>query len=295
MRHCSIDKSLCGDFKAKKIIKLIDPALANVKCEIIKNRLVGDALDRDTLERSHILFLTMPNKKMTYDNYINLIDYIDVGGTLILTLPSPQSWFGLGRWFNRFIEELGISFESNFVYGLPSIPLNIRLFIFDLKIHRAHIIRYNEDEAFMKEHGIKEYIPIALMDDEPVLVMGNKRRGRFIISSSKEIFSESNYLFLNYLLRIASKREDFTIGEINKVRIGNSNFYIALNHGCARYFLLSLFHFKYNFYKQPVVFETKEKLVSLILKLIEDQKHVAEMVSKENVELAIKRVNLDEM
>ena len=146
MKLCSIDTSLNEEVKAKTIAGTINPDIAQVKINIVKKR--GPGLDRSTLERSHVLFISLPRKKLTQEEYIELISYIDIGGCLILTLPSPP-WTDLGRFFEEFRKEIGISFQSKFVYGLPKIPIETRLIGSELTITKAQVINAENNASFI--------------------------------------------------------------------------------------------------------------------------------------------------
>ena len=274
MRLCSIDFSLNEEIHPKVIMNSVDQNIANVKFNIVKKRSPG--LDRSTLEKSHVLFISLPRKKLTQEQYIELISYIDIGGCLILTLPSPP-WTELGRFFEEFIEEIGISFQSNFVYGLPKIPMNVRLIGSKLTITKAHVINSNMNENFMKEAGIKRYIPLALMDDQPVVLGALKRRGKFIVFSSPEIFSSQNSDFLNRLILLAVGKKEFLLSKtIQKQQIGDSNFSLLLQHACLDTYLLSLYHYDFVFHQETINIEEETDLPQRIHSIIAKQKVLSE-------------------
>ena len=270
MRLCSIDTSLNEGIQPKAITDVLNPEIAEVKFNIIKK--IGAGLDRNILEKSHILFISLPRKKLTQDQYIELTSYIDIGGCLILTLPSPP-WENLGRFFEEFIKELGISFQPHYVYGLPKIPVNTRLIGSKLKITKAHVIDYETQKEVLKERGLKTYIPLALMDNQPVVLAGYKRRGRFIVFSSPEIFSKQNSPYLTKLIRLSSKRIDYLIStKDDKIKLGDTNYYVLFQHACLDSYLLSLYHYNFMFYQGVIKFKTIEYLLKKIHTIISKQK-----------------------
>jgi hypothetical protein len=290
MRLCSIDKSLNEVVRPKQIIDVIDTEVAEIKFNIIKK--MGQGLDREILEKSHILFISLPRKKLTQDQYIELTSYIDIGGCLVLTLPTPP-WDDLGRFFEEFRKELGISFQSNYVYGLPKIPLDTRLIGSKLKITKAHVIDFETKKDKMKERGIKAYIPLALMDDEPVILAGYKRRGRFIIFSSQEIFSKQNSTYLTKLIRLSSKRTDYLLNtKTNKIKLGDTNFYVLLQHACLDSYLLSLYHYNFIFYQSVFEFTTIEYLLKKIHSIISKQKIEGELPSQEEIGISLQSLEI---
>ena len=285
MRLCSIDTSLNEEISDKKITGVINPEIAQVKFNIVKKR--GPGLDRKTLEKSHILFITLPRKKISQEQYIELISYIDIGGCLILTLPPPPLT-ELGRFFEEFRKEIGISFKSEVVFGLPKIPLETRMIGSSLTITKAHIIEANSDPDFMKENGIKNYIPLALMDGEPVVLAANKRRGKYIILSTPEIFNPKNTDFLNRLLYLASRKEDFLLSsELDKVQIGKSNFSMKLQVGCLDTYLLSLYHYNFVFHQTIIDLSKMKDLPIRISSIISKQKVQSERPGLPEIEDAI--------
>ena len=270
MRLCSIDTTLNESVQPKQITSVVDTEIAEVKFNIVKK--IGAGLDRNILEKSHILFISLPRKKLTQDQYIELTSYIDIGGCLVLTLPSPP-WDDLGRYFEEFRKELGISFQSNYVYGLPKIPVDTRLIGSKLKITQAHVIEYESQKNLLKERGIKKYIPLALMDNKPVILAGYKRRGRFIIFSSPEIFSKQNSNYLTKLIRLSSKRMDYFLStKEDRIKIGDTNYYVLLQHACLDSYLLSLYHYNFMFYQRDFKFKTIEYLLKKIHTIISKQK-----------------------
>ncbi|MCG3226038.1 MAG: hypothetical protein H7645_03905 [Candidatus Heimdallarchaeota archaeon] len=270
MRLCSIDTTLNESVQPKQITSVVDTEIAEVKFNIIKK--TGAGLDRAILEKSHILFISLPRKKITQDQYIELTSYIDIGGCLVLTLPSPP-WDDLGRFFEEFRKELGISFQSHYVYGLPKIPVNTRLIGSKLKITQAHVIEYESQKNLLKERGIKKYIPLALMDDKPVILAGYKRRGRFVIFSSLEIFNKQNSNYLTKLIRLSSKKMDYLLStKEDKIKVGDTNFYVLLQHACLDSYLLSLYHYNFMFYQGDFKFKTIEYLLKKIHTVISKQK-----------------------
>ena len=282
MKLCSIDTSLNEEVKAKLIAGAINPEIAQVKINIVKKR--GPGLDREILEKSHVLFISLPRKKITQEQYIDLISYIDIGGCLILTLPSPP-WTDLGRFFEEFRKEIGISFQSEYVYGLPKIPIETRLIGSNLTITKAHVINIESDRKIMKDNGIKEFIPLALMDNESVVVAAHKRRGRFIVFSSPEVFNSKNSDFLSRLIRLVSKKLNFTLPqEMEKKQIGSSNFSILLQHGCLDNYLLSLFHYNYDFHKEIINLQKEKNLPQRIYTIILKQKVPSDKPTQEEIQ-----------
>ncbi|MHA1419033.1 MAG: hypothetical protein ACTSVO_01520 [Candidatus Heimdallarchaeaceae archaeon] len=293
MRICSIDATLNEELPAKQIAQLIDTDLAKVKINIVKKKVGTLGLDRKTLEKSHVLFITLPKKKITQEMYIELISYIDIGGTLILTLPSPP-WEILGRFFEEMINELGITFQSNYVYGLPKIPSNTRLIGSKLTITKAHIIDYNKNKSFLKENGIKKYIPLALMDKEPVILAGYKRRGKFVIISSPEIFTNVNSDFLNRLVFLSSQKIDYILSEKSmRYKIGKSNFSLQLQYGSLQSYLLSLYHYNFMFLQKEVEFTSKEDLTESIYKVLLKQKVIGDLPSKKVISNTIEKIEFE--
>ena len=283
MRICSVDTTLNEAISAKQIVNCIDTSAADVKINIIKKHLGSRGLDRKTLEKSHVLFITLPRKKISQELFIELISYIDIGGTLILTLPTPP-WEELGRFFLEMIKELGITFQANYVYGLPKIPKDVRLIGSKLVITKAHVINYNKNKTFMKDNGIKKYIPLALMDKKPVILAGYKRRGKFVIISSSEVFAKTNTEFLSKLIYISSKKIDYNLEEkIVKYQIGQSNYFIELQHGCLHSYLLSLYHHNFVFHQEVVSFASKEDLTDKIYKVLLKQKVLGDLPDKTQI------------
>jgi hypothetical protein len=292
MRKCSIDSTLNEELPAKQIAKLIDSDIAKVEINIVKKKVGTIGLDRKTLEKSHVLFITLPRKKFSQEMYIELISYIDIGGTLILTLPSPP-WEDLGRFFEEMINELGITFQPNYVYGLPKIPSNTRFIGAKLTITKAHIINYNENKDFLKENGIKKYIPLALMDKKPVILAGYKRRGKFVVISSPEIFTDINSDFLNRIILLSSQKIDYLLSEkIKRYSIGESNFSFQLQHGSLQSYLLSLYHYKFMFLQKGVEFTSKEDLTERIYKVLLKQKVIGDLPSKQDIFNTIEKIKI---
>ncbi len=291
MKLCSIDTSLNEKVKAKTIAGTINPDIAQVKINIVKKR--GPGLDRQILEKSHVLFISLPQKKITQEEYIELISYIDIGGCLILTLPSPP-WTDLGRFFEEFRKELGISFESNFVYGLPKIPMEIRLIGSELSITKAHVIKAQNDKIFLKESGIKKHISLALMDNEPVVLAAYKRRGRFVIFSSPEIFASINSDFLSRLVLLSSQKTDYTLSmDKEKLQIGSSNFFLLLQHACLDSYLLSLYHYNFIFHKETINISTENNLLQRIHSIILKQKVISERPELEDILEALQKFKIE--
>jgi len=278
--------------KAKEFINLIDPEIAQVKFNVIRRKIGVESLRRKNIEKTHILIITLPTRKISREEYIDLIDYIDVGGTLFLTLPSPP-WNELGRWFSEFIEELGINFQKESVYGIPKIPLNTRLIGTKLMSHRAHVINYNSNHSFMKENGIAEYIPIALIDEKPIILAARKRRGRFIIFSSIDTMSPNNKCFLNILLRLSSQRKSFLLDETTKRKIGNTTFFFSLQHATLRTFLLSLYHHDFRFYQEIVEFTKMEELADKIFKIMKKQEVLSTPPTLDEIKSVLKEEELE--
>ncbi len=292
MRLCSIDSTLNEELPAKQIAKLIDSDVAKVEINIVKKKVGTIGLTRKTLEKSHVLFITLPKKKISQEMYIELISYIDIGGTLILTLPSPP-WEDLGRFFEEMIDELGISFQHNYVYGLPKIPSNTRLIGSKLTITKAHVIDFNEQKDFLTENGIKKYIPLALMDKKPVILAGYKRRGKFIIISSPEIFTDINSDFLNRLVLLSSQKIDYILSEKNvRHKIGKSNFSLQLQHGSLQSYLLSLYHYSFMFLQEEVEFTSKEDLTERIYKVLVKQKVIGELPTEQDIFKTIEKIKI---
>ena len=287
MRLCSIDTTLNENLDPQTIIDAIDPEIANIKFNIIKK--IGAGMDRKTLEKSHILFISLPRKKLTQEQYIDLISYVDIGGCLILTLPSPP-WDDLGRFFEELRKELGFSFKPNFVFGFPKIPKNTRLVGSTLTITKAHVIDYNLDEEFLKESGIKGYIPLALMDNRPVILSGIKRRGNFIIFSTPEIFRKQNSDFLNRLILLITKRENLLFTETAKtLKFGDSNFHLRIQHACLDSYLLSLFHYKFMFYQEVISYTTIEELSQSVYNIVSEQRVLGELPKLEDILNVLKK------
>ncbi len=271
-RLCSIDNSYNEKVNAKNIVRLIEPDKALVKVNIIRKNLLGDTLKREKIEHSHILIITGPRKKFSYETYTDLIDYIDVGGSLFLTPVSP-SWDHLGRWFSEFMDELGISFDASSIYGIPKIPYNTRVIGTSLSSHSAYPITVNEDKKFMKESGISEYIPLATIDNKTVIVAGEKRRGKFVIFSSLDtLLNESNKDFFNILLRVTSQKKSYSLDDPVRIDFADSQFSFSLQHASLNVFLLSLFHHNFNFYQGIIEYKTTDDLSIQIQKLLEQQK-----------------------
>ena len=290
MRLCSIDTTLNEKIQPKTITDVIDEEIAQVKINIVKK--VGAGLDRKTLEKSHILFITLPTKKLTQNQYIELTSYIDIGGCLILTLPSP-TWESLGRFFEELRKELGISFQPNHVYGLPKIPNNVRLIGSDTSPIKAHEIDYNTNPDFMRENGIKKYIPLAHIDDEPIVLAAYKRRGRFIIFSSPEIFDEENSDFLNRLIKLSVRKEDYMFPDNEeKKQIGKSSFYLLFQHACLDSYLLSLFHYNFMFFQEVINFTSIEDLSILINSTISKQKVEGEFPSLKEIKSSLNKLKI---
>jgi hypothetical protein len=293
MRICSIDSTLNEEIPAKRIAKLIDSDIAKVEINIVKKKVGTIGLTRKTLEKSHVLFITLPKKKITQEMFIELISYIDIGGTLILTLPSPP-WEDLGRFFEDMISELGITFQNKYVYGLPKIPSNTRLIGSKLTITKAHVIDYNEEKDFLKENGIKRYIPLALMDKKPVILAGYKRRGKFVVISSPEIFTDVNSDFLNRLVLLSSQKIDYLLSEkIKRYNIGKSNFSLQLQHGSLQSYLLSLYHFNFMFLQEEVEITSKEDLTERIYKVLVKQKVIGDLPSKQDIFNIVEKIKIE--
>lgn len=290
MKICSIDTSLNEEVKAKTIVEAINTEIAQVKINIVKRR--GPGLDRKTLERSHVLFISLPRKKITQEEYIELISYIDIGGCLILTLPSPP-WEDLGRFFEEFRKELGFSFQSKVVYGLPKIPDETRLLGSHLTITKAHVIQTETDKKIMKENGINEFIPLALMDNEPVIVAAYKRRGRFVVFSSAEVFSQINSDFLSRLILLSSKKQSFKLSEdVKKKQIGETNFSILLQHACLDSYLLSLYHYDFAFHKETIDMKLEKGLALKIYSKIQKQKVLSERPKLEEIDETLEKLEI---
>ncbi|MHA1955102.1 MAG: hypothetical protein ACW96U_14275, partial [Candidatus Heimdallarchaeaceae archaeon] len=116
-------------------------------------------------------------------------------------------------------------------------------------------------------------IPLALMDNKPVILAGYKRRGRFVIFSTSEIFSKQNSNYLNKLIRLSSKKMDYLIStEENKIKVGDTNYYVLLQHACLDSYLLSLYHYNFMFYQGDFKFKTIEYLLKKIHNIISKQK-----------------------
>jgi len=191
---------------------------------------------------------------------------------LVLTLPSPP-WDDLGRFFEEFRKELGISFQSHYVYGLPKIPVDTRLIGSKLRITKAHVIDYESSKKSLKDRGIKKYIPLALMDNQPVVLAGYKRRGRFIVFSSPEIFNKQNSMFLTKLIRLSSQRTDYLLStKEEKIKLGDTNYSVLIQHACLDSYLLSLYHYNFMFYQGEFRFTTIEYLLKKIHNVISKQK-----------------------
>ena len=294
MRLCTVDMSLDEQIKAKEITSLINQDIAQVKFKIVKKRFYATGLERSILEKSHILFITLPRKKISQDMYLELISYIDIGGCLILTLPRPRALPELGRWFEALRWELGINLSEQYVYGLPRIPYETRLLGSKLFINKSHVINYNSEPHFMKENGIKSYTSLALMDSKPVVLVAKKRRGKFIIFGTHEIFTESNSNYLNRLLLIASRKLDYLMyKENNRVQIGESNFYICLNHAILNQYLLSFYHHEYVFFKEPYSFTSIKDLESKIQSILANQKIIGSPPSLTDIRYTLHSLKLE--
>ena len=226
--------------------------------------------------------------------YLELISYIDIGGCLILTLPRPRALPELGRWFEALRWELGINLSEQYVYGLPRIPHETRLLGSKLLINKSHVINYNSEPYFMKENGIKSHVPLALMDSKPVVLVAKKRRGKFIIFGTHEIFTESNSNYLNRLLLIASRKLDYlTRKKNNRVQIGESNFYICLNHAILNQYLLSFYHHEYVFFKEPYSFTSIENLEVKIQTVLANQKIIGSLPSLTDIRYSLHSLKLE--
>jgi len=192
------------------------------------------------------------------------------------------------------INELGITFQSNYVYGLPKIPSNTRLIGSKLTITKAHIIDYNKNKSFLKENGIKKYIPLALMDKEPVILAGYKRRGKFVIISSPEIFTNVNSDFLNRLVFLSSQKIDYILSEKSlRYKIGKSNFSLQLQYGSLQSYLLSLYHYNFMFLQKEVEFTSKEDLTESIYKVLLKQKVIGDLPSKKVISNTIEKIEFE--
>lgn len=274
MRLCAIDTSLNEKISAKHIANLIDEKIADVTVKILKQNIFsGPALKRENLLRSHILMITIPRKALTAELALELASYIDIGGCLLLTLPAPDRWIKLGRWFNQFRRELGINFDVDPVFGLPKVNDDTRLIGSPLKLSKAYHIYYNSDTQAMKENGIKEYIPLAYIDNKPIVVAAYKRRGSFVVFSSEEMFTQSNSLFINRLLYLCANRKKFKLDEKNpKIQVGTSNYFILLQHAVYDTYRISIFHHDYLFYKSVITNASFDHLADFLEKHISSHK-----------------------
>jgi len=258
MKICSIDSTLNEEVSANDISKLIESSLLRIKVQTIKNHFWKKGLNRKTLERSHILFITQPRKRLTKEDYIELVSYIDIGGNLILTYSDYQG-ISLGHWFKNMREELGIELHET-VYGIPKVSEETRLIGTQVKMHKAQTIALNNDPKFLRFHGIKKYIPILKLDKSIVAVAAYKRRGTFIVFSSPEIFQPENRVFLNKLLYIVLNRLSFELEEkIPIKKIGNSDYYFSLHYACFDDYVISLYHHNFKFAKK--VFSINSQLI----------------------------------
>ena len=257
MKVCAIDSTLNEGIKPKEIAKLIEPSLLNVKLHILKNHFWKKGLNRKTLERSHVLFITQPRKRLTKEEYIELVSYVDIGGTLILTY---NEYFTntLGRWFKNMREELGIELKDT-VFGLPKISEQTRLIGTKVKLHKGQTIKVNTDPKFLKFQGIRKYIPLIELNQQPIALAAYKRRGSFIIFTTNEIFDYRNKVFMNKLLYIILNRLSFELEEkIARERIGNSDYYYSLHHACFYDYVFSLYHHEFLFNKKLINIRTDD-------------------------------------
>ncbi len=146
----------------------------------------------------------------------------------------------------------------------------------------------------MKENGIKSYTSLALMDSKPVVLLAEKRRGKFIIFGTHEIFTESNSNYLNCLLLIASRKLDYLMHkENNRVQIGESNFYISLNHAILNQYLLSFYHHEYVFFKEPYSFTSIKNLEVKIQSILANQKIIGSTPSLTDIRYTLHSLKLE--
>ncbi len=282
MRQCAVDKTLNEKINTKQFLSLIDPTIADVKVTVLKNNLLSKPVRREKLERFHLLFISLPRKKMTYEFYIDLIDYIDVGGGLVLTLPTPP-WDYLGRFFEEFRKDLGFNFTENYTYGKPRIPVNTRFYGCNIADLRAQGILYNTESNFLKEAGIKKQIPLVFLDSNPIALASYKRRGRFILFSSYEIFNSANSDFINRFIRLTVNRVDYEFPKTEKKRVADSNFFMNIQEACLDTYLLSLYHHNHLFYQDSVKYENEESLVELILYQLKKRQILAETPAMDDI------------
>ena len=262
-----------------------------MKIKILKPNLLAPALSRKNLERTHILLISLPRKRLTAELASELASYIDIGGSLILTLPDPAEWGKLGWWFEIFREELGISFAEEPVYGLPKVNEETRLVGTTLTVSRAFHIFTDTDPEVMRKNGIKKYIPLAYVDDKPVALAAYKRRGTFVIFSSEEIFEQSNSVFINRLLHILSKRININLdSKAPKYQIASTSYYVTLQHAVFDTYLISLYHHDYQFHKSVINNVSVEFLTDYIERFISLHKSVDSNPTKDEISITTKKI-----
>lgn len=291
MKLCTIDSSLNEKIPAKQIANLIDSKIANVKIKILRPNILASALSRKNLERSHILLISLPRKRLTAELASELASYIDIGGSLILTLPDPAEWGKLGWWFEVFREELGISFAEEPVYGLPKVNEDTRLVGTNLTVSRAFHIFTDNDPEVMRKNGVKEYIPLAYVDDKPVAIAAYKRRGVFVIFSSEEVFEQSNSVFINRLLYILSKRINIKLDpKAPKYQIASTSYYVLLQHAVFDTYLISLYHHDFEFHRSVINNISIEFLADYIERFISLHKSVDTNPTKSEILTTTKKI-----
>ncbi|MHA1115264.1 MAG: hypothetical protein ACTSRR_03810 [Candidatus Heimdallarchaeaceae archaeon] len=292
-RLCSIDLSLKEKIDLKELYKCIDEEIALVKFNLIRRRFRRGGLTRKNLEKTHILIINRPTTRLLREEFIELIDYIDVGGTLILNLPPPKYIQDLGRWFEAFIDELGISLTHEVYYGIPKISKETRLVGNNLSSHKAFEISCNNDSNFMKENGIKKYIPLAFIDDKPIIVFAEKRRGRFIVFCSSDTLKPENKNFISILLRLASQRRNFLLEEPDKIKIGSSNFSISLQHTSLSYYSVTIYHHDFAFFSDVMPINSLDDFAIEVYKEIEKQQILSSPPTIEELFKTLKNIELE--
>ena len=292
-RLCSVDLSLKEKMDLKELYKSIDEDVALVKFNLIRRRFRRGGLTRKNLEKTHILIINRPTTRLLREEFIELIDFIDVGGTLILNIPPPKYLQDLGRWFEAFTDELGISLTNKVYYGIPKISKQTKLVGNNLSSHKAFEISCNDDPIFLKENGIKKYVPLAFIDDNPIIVFAEKRRGRFIVFCSNDTLKSENRNFISILLRLSSQRKDFLLEEPNKIKIGSSNFSISLQHTSLRNYFVTLYHHDFAFFREVMPINSIDDFTINIYKEIEKQQILSTPPTMEELVKTLKNIEFE--
>ena len=128
------------------------------------------------------------------------------------------------------------------------------------------------------------------MGNEPVVLAVYKRRGKFIVFSTSEIFNHKNSDFLNRLVLIASRKEDYLLSNvIKKVQIGETNFSMRFQTACLDTYLLSLYHYNFVSHQSIIDLTTMRDLPIRISSIISKQKVLSERPSLQEIEDAIEK------